>query len=443
MRREGPVTARHIFVAVAMVFLVNAQLTWWIVYTLRENRTRLRLEREAMVDAARLHAIGVEERLRSREAAFERWLLGDRAASTGFETHELRRADPSCAAGWSLQDGRPVLTVATEEGCWYAVMDPVASAALAVTPADLELTSSPVEGPPAVALPAPFDGWLVRPAGEHWQGLLDVYRRRIAMVVSEGGFFAIVILVVLTLLWKSFRREVELERQHQGFLSAITHELKSPLAGVRLSLETVLRGRADSDTSRRFLTNALTDTERLQGLVEKVLEVTRYSRGHASLRPRAVDLGVVVADAVAAFGPRAAAAEARIETDLATDLVVEADPEALAIAVSNLLENAVKYGGRPPRIGIRLTEEGGQAVLDVQDNGPGIPESDREHVFRRFWRAGNELTRTTHGTGLGLHLVHQIVTAHRGSVAVHSSEDHGSAFRITLPNAGPAEDDAS
>lgn len=442
MRRVGPVTARHVFVAVAMVFLVNAQLTWWIIYTLRENRTRLRLEREAMVASARLHVVGVEERLQGLEAELERWLLAGGPSPPEFQ--EPRRLPaPGCEPGWRLEGRQPVLSVAAAGGCWQAVLEPGMASALSSAPEGLEILDRPPSGgPPAVAMPPPFDGWLARPVPALWEELLEGYTGRIVMVVSEGSFFAVVLLVVLALLWKSFRREVELERQHQGFLSAITHELKSPLAGVRLSLETVLRGRADGESGRRFLANALQDTERLQGLVQKVLEVTRYARGHASLNPQPVELAGVVEDAVASFRPRATTAEARVETELERGLVAEVDAEALAIVVSNLLENAVKYGGRPPIVCVRLAAEGGGAALEVSDNGPGIPEADRPHVFRRFWRGGNELTRTTQGTGLGLHLVHEIVTAHRGSVAVHSSQGGGSTFRISLPDVERAEDDA-
>ncbi len=438
MRREGPVTVRHLFAAVVMVFLVNAQLSWWIVFALRENRTRLRLEREDLVDTCRLYAVSTEARLAGLAAELERRLLGDEGETSFRDLHRIDNG--GCQPGWTDGDGGLRLVVPTGDGCWIATLAPIPAAALTALPPELEVVHSDDGTLPSVALPPPWDGDHVRPHPDRWQQVLDRYTDRIVMMVAEGSFFAIVLLAVLYMLWKSFRREVTLERQHQSFLSAITHELKSPLAAVQLSLETVIRGRADADTSRRFLDNAMQDVERLQGLVQKVLQVTRYARGHGSLAPRPTHLGDLAEEAAAAFGPRAAAVGARLETDLARDVWAEIDPEAIRIVISNLLENAAKYGGRPPEIRVRVSSDDERAVLEVSDNGAGIPEAERALVFQRFWRGGNEMTRTAEGTGLGLHLVQQIVSAHRGSIAVHSAEGAGSTFRITLPGAEPVED---
>ncbi len=295
------------------------------------------------------------------------------------------------------------------------------------------------EGIPEVDLPWPLRGLSVRPTVAAWDALLATYRTRITMIVSEGSFFAVLLFVMLALLWKTLRRESELERQHRNFLSAITHELKSPLAAMRLSLETVLRGRADSSASVRFLENALQDTERLQSLVQKVLEVTRYGRGDGGLTLRRGCISDVVNDTLASFSRRATVAGARVDARIEPEVWAEIDEEALSIAISNLLENAIKYGGAVPRIEIRLVTLDGRAVLDVHDNGHGIAEDDVPFVFNRFFRGGDEMTRTTQGTGLGLYLVRQIITAHRGTVEVHRTGASGTTFRINLPGAMVAE----
>ena len=253
------------------------------------------------------------------------------------------------------------------------------------------------------------------------------------MVVSEGSFFAVMLLAVVWVLWKTVRREVELERQHQNFLSAITHELKSPLAAMRLSLETVLRGRADSTASVRFLENALQDTERLQSLVQKVLEVTRYGLAGKALTIRTAELSATVEEAVDRFRSRALSAGARLNVSIEPEIVARVDEEAFQIVVSNLLENAIKYGGTIPEVTVRLFASDGRAVLEVTDNGRGIPEEDLPLIFDRFFRGGDEMTRTTQGTGLGLHLVEQIVTGHGGTVRVAETGPKGTTFRVELP----------
>ena len=293
---------------------------------------------------------------------------------------------------------------------------------------------------PALRCPAPLDGQVVVPRMDEWKEILRIYRKRIVMMVSEGAFFAPMLLVLVALLWRTLRREVALEQQHRNFLSAVTHELKSPLAAMRLSLETVLRGRADSGASVRFLENALQDAERLQDLVEKVLEVTRFTRTGGALNREWVNLSEVVEEALDRFSRRTTAAGAVLNGEIDPEIRAEVDAEAFSIVISNLLENALKYGGTIPRIDLGLHLVEGQAVMEVADNGRGIATEDVPLVFDRFWRAGDEMTRTTQGTGLGLFLVRQIVEAHRGRVEVRSTGPSGTVFRVILPHARRAEE---
>jgi signal transduction histidine kinase len=296
-------------------------------------------------------------------------------------------------------------------------------------------TASPVgAAPPWFAVEA-APSIAAGPAAGPWSAALHGYRQRILMMVSEGTFFAIMLLVLVTLLWRTLRREAELERQHRNFLSAVTHELKSPLASMRLALETVLSRRADEASGRRFLGNALQDAGRLQDLVQKVLETTRYGHGAHALRQREADLSQLVARAVDAVRARVESAGGEITSELEPLLCAVIDEEALTIAVSNLLENAVKYGGRAPRVRVRLAVEHGRAVLEVSDTGEGIPAEEAPFVFDMFYRAGDELSRTSPGTGLGLYLVRQIVRAHRGTVRIASTGPEGTTFRVELPGA--------
>jgi signal transduction histidine kinase len=282
-------------------------------------------------------------------------------------------------------------------------------------------------------LKPPSEGLTVRPSASVWDGLLDNYRRRIVMMVSEGSFFAVLLLVLLGILWRTFRREVELERQHRNFLSAVTHELKSPLAAIRLSLETVTGGRAAGEAADRFLANALDDAGRLEDLVQKVMEATRFSEGRSVTMRKDVHLSRIIEEVTEAFERRADAAGASLDLAVEPDIYGDVDEEAMSIAISNLLENAIKYGGKPPKVEMSLTLNGRHAILEIRDNGDGIPEADIQRVFDRFFRSGDEMTRKTRGTGLGLYLVQQIVDAHRGSVTIESSNEEGTVFRVTVP----------
>lgn len=358
--------------AVLVVVVVNAQLTWWIIYATGQARDRLGLERALLETRARAWA---------EMAATE--CGGDESSPPdGIEFV----AEPL------TDDGRPVFAI---------------------------------DGDPR--------GRVVRPTEDAWGSILEEYRRRIVMMVSEGAFFAVLLVVFMGLMWRTFRREVELERQHRNFLSAITHELKSPIAAIKIALETVHSGRADVPTSRKFVGNALVDTDRLNQLVEKVLHVTRYGNQGAVYRRSRQSLGKIIEHVVAAFEPRAVAAGAVVTADIDLDVWAEIDGEAMAIVVSNLLENALKYGGDPAEIRVDLRRRSNRIVLEVTDNGRGIAEGEVPRIFDRFYRAGDEMTRTTQGTGLGLHLVQTIVMAHHGSVNVAQTGPDGTTMRVTVP----------
>ena len=429
---------RHIIVAVLVMIVINAQLTWWIVFILRLNRTILGFERERLLAAAGSEASRVETELETARTALEAAvLMGDEPGrspvpapfvgwrtSFSVDTCPATHVSPSGVVEISVESGLRCVT-GVIGGEWGRLV-------LDVGPL-LELVASGDERPPGIALAEPFDGLTVRPQAEVWEAMLGDYRRRIVMLVSEGAFFAVLLLVLIGLLWRSIRREVELERQHRNFLSAVTHELKSPLAAMRLALETVASGRASPEAGRKFVGNAIEDVERLQDLVEKVLETTRFGEGWTEIHREDVDLSRLVEDAVESFRRRAMAANALLRANISSDIHATVDAEAMTIVVSNLLENAVKYGDVPAAVEVDLSMDGNRAILEVADNGSGISDEDVELIFGRFYRGGDEMTRTTRGTGLGLYLVQQIVEAHRGKVEVASTGPTGTIIRVTVP----------
>jgi two-component system phosphate regulon sensor histidine kinase PhoR len=371
VQKQGSVTGRHLAIAVLLVIVVNAQLTWWIIFTTGQARDRLELERSLL-----------EVRARS-------WV------------------EVSAYAG---RDQPP----------------PV--------PEGLEVVAAPLgDSPrPTIVLDGDPDGRVIRPTRVAWDRILDEYRKRIVMMVSEGAFFAFLLVVFMVILWRTFRREVELERQHRNFLSAITHEIKSPIAAIRVALETVVSGRADERAAQRFISNALADTDRLDRLVQKVLQATRYGSGSAGIRLSQRSLSWVVERALGMFEPGAAASGATVTAEISDGLLAEIDDEAMAIVVSNLMENALKYGGDPAEIRVELRAEGDLAILEVSDNGDGIAEDEVPLIFGRFYRAGDEMTRTSQGTGLGLYLVQRIMKVHHGTVAVADTGPSGTTMRVTL-----------
>jgi len=438
MRRQGPITVRHLIVAVLVVVVVNAQLTWWVIFVLRLSRENLDLERERLLAAARVEAVRVETELAIARTTLESALLmgdepGRNTVPRPFVGWRTSEASDGCPSACLNRSGMIELGVAVGDRCVSAVVSSEWRQRVLEVDSSLEVVSTGTEGPAGITLADPCGGLTIRPKIEIWEELLGQYRRRIVMMVSEGAFFAVLLLVLIGLLWRSVRREVELERQHRNFLSAITHELKSPLAAMRLALETLLGGRATGETAKRFLTNALEDTERLENLVQKVLEATRFGEGWSEIDLRDTDLSGLVEESIGVFRRRTVAAGVQLEAQIASDIRADVDHEAMVIAISNLLENAVKYGGDPPIVRVDLHFDGDAAILEVSDNGGGVPEEDLELIFGLFYRSGDEMTRTTGGTGLGLYLVKQIATAHLGTVEVVATGPEGSIFRVRFP----------
>lgn len=444
--RKGSLTTAHLVVAALVVLVVNAQLSWWIIFFLRENRSALELKRQSLQMGCRLAAAEIKDRLADAHQSLDLFLASEPAPSQlppePMISWQLSESRSGCGKSL-LVEGVLVLSSPYGEHCAQAQVSEQWTKDLRNLDGRIEIR--PDQGAlassiPSVRCPSPFEHEIIAPRIAQWDEILRIYRSRIVMMVSEGSFFALMLLVLVALLWRTLRREVALEQQHRNFLSAVTHELKSPLAAMRLSLETVLRGRADSGASVRFLENALQDAERLQDLVEKVLEVTRFTRTGGVLVRQETCLSDIVAEALRRFSRRTTAAGANLQGDISPEIWAEVDEEAFSIVISNLLENALKYGGTIPRIDLSLHLVEGQAILEVADNGRGIRSDDVPLVFDRFWRAGDEMTRTTQGTGLGLYLVRRIVEAHRGRVEVHSTGPTGTIFRVMIPHARLAEE---
>ncbi len=444
----------------AVAFVLNAQFTWWVMHSLHENRDRLDLERQLLAAHAETGAITLELRLRR---AVQRLLELPPGVIPSAEPpfQEIQVVDeggagesspaPTGVPGWTtvgdeaafrvpLRRGRSVIAILDSAAPrrWLADIDPT-----------LRLERPDVADPdlPAVRLSAPLDGMVVVPDAADWSTVLASHRRRIVLVVVQGIVLMLAMASAVALVWAAVRREGRRERQHQNFVSAITHELKTPIAGIRLALETVLSGRVDDEARTRFLNNALIDAERLSDLVQKVLEITRYGGGAGRLSVELSDLSELVEYELGAARRRAGPRGVSLEGSIEEGIQAPFDPEALAIVCSNLLENALKYaaGGDPPTVRVGLRLDAGNAVLEVSDNGIGIKPEELESIFQPFYRSGDEVTRRTPGTGIGLYVAREIVAAHGGRLTASSEGvGKGAAFKLVLPGASLfSEDDFS
>lgn len=237
-------------------------------------------------------------------------------------------------------------------------------------------------------------------------------------------------------LLSAVRRDLEKAQAQQNFVSAVTHELRTPISTIALHAEMLLDGWAqDPERQQEYYGRIATETQRLSKLVESVLTLSNLTRG----RTQAPDMEPAPAD----LNQAVRAVVERITSAGRDDVVLELDEslpnvpltrEATDTVLTNLVTNARKYGRpevEPVRVRTRLFERG--VALEVMDRGPGIPAAERERIFEAFYRIGNENTRSSKGTGLGLHLVALQARALGGKVTVEEREGGGSLFRVTLP----------
>jgi signal transduction histidine kinase len=253
------------------------------------------------------------------------------------------------------------------------------------------------------------------------------------IALIAGMLFVILLGGVFLLRW--IDREIEAADQRSRFVSSVSHELKTPIALIRLYAETLELGRvADPERAREFLQTISREAQRLTHLVNNVLDISRIDAGHRTYSLVETDLARVVGETLDAY--RYHLDEQGIAVIRHLDpgpLVARLDPEAITRALLNLLDNAVKYSNGAREIEVSLRQQGRSALLAVRDHGLGIPAGEQERIFDLFYRGNDLIVQQVKGSGLGLTLVQHIVAAHGGRVHLRSRPGEGSTFTIEMP----------
>jgi signal transduction histidine kinase len=276
-----------------------------------------------------------------------------------------------------------------------------------------------------------------------YQNMRRDYQRQEWMIVTEGVALLGGVIIGIYFVYRGYQREVVTTKQQRNFLLSITHELKSPIAGIRLILETFQNRKELSPAIKEKLSaSGLRETDRLTGLVEDLLLSAKLESRHYELQREALDLGEIIVDT--AEKVQSKYPTAKIDLDIEEDLpFFSGDPGGMVSVALNLIENAAKYSQPNPEIRIELYRRGSELHWNVADNGPGISDADKKRIWRKFYRVGSEDTRISKGTGLGLYIVRQLVDIHDGTIRVVDNEPRGSRFEVRLPlTKAPGERDA-
>jgi two-component system phosphate regulon sensor histidine kinase PhoR len=252
-------------------------------------------------------------------------------------------------------------------------------------------------------------------------------------LLSVGAVGLIVVLVGVVLYLTLTVKAINLNRRQSNFIDSVTHELKSPIASLKLYLQTLSRRAVSEEKRKDFCQVMLEDVERLDQLINHLLDAARLEKAPADVEEETLSLtsllGEVAESICVQYGLPLSTVTLNLE-----DCTVEAVRVNLDILFRNLLDNAVKYAHSPPEVFVSLQSSADDIVVRIADNGPGIPREQRRKIFGRFERLGLELERTKSGTGLGLHIVRTIVRKLKGRVKVMDREDEsGTLFEVRLP----------
>jgi signal transduction histidine kinase len=249
------------------------------------------------------------------------------------------------------------------------------------------------------------------------------------------AFIDLMLAAGLYLVYSNVRRELHLARLKSDFVANVSHELKTPLALIRLFAETLELGRVPSEEKAHQYYRVINkESHRLTQLINNILDFSRIEAGRKEYRFAPTDVARVVRDVIESYRFQIEQQGFALKVDVQEDLPhVPADEEALGQAIINLVNNAIKYSRASKTIHIEVRREGSKVLVSVTDTGIGIPRGEQKKIFEKFFRGEDSLVHETKGSGLGLALVRHIMEAHGGAVEVESTPGKGSTFTLVLP----------
>jgi len=263
---------------------------------------------------------------------------------------------------------------------------------------------------------------------EHHFKIDNDSKRNTEKYIAEGVTFLILILIGAFFVYRSVRKQFKVQSQQQNFMMAITHELKTPISVAMLNLETLQKYQLDAEKQKKLIRMTLQETARLDTLINNILVSSQLEGGGYIFSKEELDFSSLfkdcIRDAITRYPERT------FIENIEPEIEIAGDPLLLQLLISNLIENAVKYSPREKPIICKLNKEGNDAIMNIIDEGIGVADSEKTKIFEKFYRTGNESTRRTQGTGLGLYLCSKIAGDHNADISVTNNIPSGSNFAI-------------
>ncbi len=254
--------------------------------------------------------------------------------------------------------------------------------------------------------------------------------RRTKQYIAEGSTFLIVILIGATVVFSFYSRTNRLNKQQNNFMLAVTHELKSPLAAIKLNLETLEKRSLDATQQKLLLQRSVTESNRLNDLCNNMLLASQIEGKQYQAIQEKIDFSDLVTQSIQQFSNRFGN---RFTLNIGNTCSILGDAFLIQLAIHNILDNAVKYAPADSNITVHVHANEQWAFCEIADEGEGIAVEEQQEVFKKFYRIGNEQVRKKKGTGLGFYLTKKIIDQHKGSVYLKEPKEKGCTFIIKLP----------
>lgn len=380
------------------------------------------------------------EDLAIARAVGDLWLAWKAGVPTGGR-RSIRVGEIPLVAAWRSGSDKAAVWIGRPDDVLQRVSGDRHSA-IALSDAEGGRVAGVLDGPGRRAVRTPPDTRL--PWTVHARAAADVDE---GARLTRGRLLVLGLAVMLTFLiagtyfiGRAVKQELDLARLQSDFVSTVSHEFRTPLAAMRQLSELLTAGRVPSRERRQQYYESLAgESRRLQHLVENLLSFGRLQAGTTPYRLEPIDPVVLVSTVVSEYRSQLSQPECRIEVRGADESIrMMADRDAVALALHNLIDNAVKYSGRAHTVSVNCARQGDRVALEVRDEGPGIAADEQTRIFQRFVRGTAAAAANVRGTGIGLAMVQQVVAGHGGEVTVASTPGKGSTFTMLLP-AAPAQ----
>jgi len=258
----------------------------------------------------------------------------------------------------------------------------------------------------------------------------NALRNKIFMIVGEGGVFLLLLFLGIWWIKKNVWQDLKRAQKEKNFLLAVTHELKTPIAAIRLNTQTLKNRKLTEEQSQDLCADIITESNRLETLVNNILLATQFEQNTILGNWQKIDLSALVEAQIKRF--QQLFPERTVNSNIHSNIFLQAEENMLVSLLFNLLENANKYSPVSEPISVLLKGSEHLVFMEISDFGIGIPNEERKSIFEKFHRVGNEETRSQKGTGLGLYIVKEICKAHKAEITINDNSPCGSRFQITF-----------